>query len=211
MTSRKDKKAPELMNEYSSVAEMARNLSEDKALGERLSKNIRDRVLVDVLMGLRTRRGMSQSDIAAKMDCTQSKISKLESDKDDDLRLGDLRAYTEALGFQMTIRLTTGKQSLVDQLRGYTVAIRKLLGRLTKYVAHEDGAISVGATGFALDVMKHMQDSISTTLDMVSKAVEQLPSKLPPETPEIVELQTKEGDDEEDKPSHVVHEPCPQC
>src|SRR5438270_832611 len=105
---KKETKLPPMMKQYKNVTEMATDLSEDKASGERVAKAIRERAMVDMLMALRTRENMSQTDIAERMGCTQSKVSKLESSIDDDLRLGDFRAYATALGFQMTVRLVKG-------------------------------------------------------------------------------------------------------
>ena len=51
---------------------------------------LHERQLVKLLDILRAFAGMSQKELAAKLGCTQSKISKLESGVDADLRFGDI-------------------------------------------------------------------------------------------------------------------------
>ena len=86
---------------YSSVPEMVRDLSMDKEFASSLEQTMAERNIIDLLMGLRTSKGLSQQDIAAAMGCTQSRISKLENGKDDDLCVGDFHAYTAALGLRL--------------------------------------------------------------------------------------------------------------
>src|ERR1700726_538855 len=91
--------------QYDDVVAMVQDL-----LGESFAEELRDgiarRRLVKRLFVLRSAQGLSQSDIAEKMGCTQSRISKLESGSDADLRLGDLQTYADALGFETRIVLT---------------------------------------------------------------------------------------------------------
>lgn len=88
---------------YNNVADMVRDLSEDKAQGERTAKKIEERTIINFLMALRAASGLSQSEIAAKMGCTQSKISKLEGGKDEELSIGDFHGYADALGLPSCI------------------------------------------------------------------------------------------------------------
>lgn len=53
--------------------------------------------VVDWLVSERTRAGLTQSELAARLRCSQSRISKLEDSADADLRLGDIAAYCRAL------------------------------------------------------------------------------------------------------------------
>ena len=85
--------------QYKTVVEMARHVARDKAFSDKLQKRIAERKVVKQLVALRSAKGLSQADIAKAMGCTQSRISKLESGVDNDLRLGDLENYLEfALG-----------------------------------------------------------------------------------------------------------------
>jgi predicted XRE-type DNA-binding protein len=112
-----DKAATKLNRRYSSVADMIRDISEDKDLGEKMAGDVENRSVINVLMALRTSLDKSQSDIAGEMGCSQSRVSKLESGRDDELRLGDFRAYARALGFEMSISLVKDNGVAAEEIR----------------------------------------------------------------------------------------------
>lgn len=85
---------------FQNVTEMVSQLTSDPSLTDQLAQQIANRKVVKQLIALRCARGLSQADVATSMHCTQSKISKLESGLDQDLRLGDLESYLHALGLQ---------------------------------------------------------------------------------------------------------------
>ena len=106
--------------QYKSVAEMARQVAKDKAFSDRLEKRLADRKIVKQLVALRSAKCMSQADIAKAIGCTQSKISKLESGLDIDLRLGDLEGYLDALGLASRLLVArkgnTNRESIFGEL-----------------------------------------------------------------------------------------------
>ena len=87
--------------EYTSVAEMVRSVSDDPQFADEFDRRVNSRRLVKHLFALRSAEGLSQKDIADRIGCSQSRISKLESGNDDDLRLADLAAYLRALGLDL--------------------------------------------------------------------------------------------------------------
>jgi transcriptional regulator with XRE-family HTH domain len=95
---------------FTSVAQMVRETSDDGggAFADALEERLRSRRILKDLMVLRAGRGLSQGDVAAKMGCTQSRISKLESSKDADLSLGVLAGYASAVGCRVKVVLLPG-------------------------------------------------------------------------------------------------------
>jgi ribosome-binding protein aMBF1 (putative translation factor) len=89
---------------YSSVDEMVR-----RTLGNRWLKRINQRLkyteVVDQLVLARLRAGLSQADLAARMKCTQSRISKIEDSLDAQLSLKDIYEYAGAVGVECKFRL----------------------------------------------------------------------------------------------------------
>ena len=57
----------------------------------------------DLLRTLRRSRAVTQAELAAIMDVRQASVSKLENQND--MRLGTLRRYVEALGGELEIRV----------------------------------------------------------------------------------------------------------
>ena len=117
---------------YTSVSDMVHDLAGDKAFAKDFENRLARRQVVKRLFALRSSRGMSQKDIADKFGCTQSRISKLESDDDSDLRLGDLRDYAAALGLELRIVLSPEGQTPVEEIKYHARRIEQLLGDLAK-------------------------------------------------------------------------------
>lgn len=156
-----------LPKRYKSVAETLRDLCEDKAFAEEVIKQIEARQVIHRLMALRSRRGLSQGDIAAKMKCTQSRISKLENGKDDDLRLGDFHAYADALGLEMTIVLADKRRTVVDDIKHHALEIQRLFGEL-EHLAEKDEKIAEGVKNFIAGETAY--NLINILLEAVGKA-----------------------------------------
>jgi len=157
--------------EYRSVSEMVHDLAEDKAFAGRVARRIAERNLTSHLMGLRAAAGMSQSDIAAKMKCTQSRISKLENGKDDDLRIGDFHAYADVLGLEMTIVLLAKDRTIVDEVKYHACAIGRRLKLLAKLAA-KDATIAKGVKGFIGEAACNLARIVENAANMVGSAAE---------------------------------------
>lgn len=65
--------------------------------------------LIEVLIDLRLHARLKQQDIADRIHCTQSKVSKMEVGDDMRLCFGDLAKYAEALGYDLHISLVSKK------------------------------------------------------------------------------------------------------
>lgn len=90
---------------YSSVAQLVEEVCDDKEFVDTLKDRLSRRRIVKTLAALRAARGLSQGDIAKKLCCTQSRISKLENGYDDELRVGELKDYAEGLGLELQLAL----------------------------------------------------------------------------------------------------------
>jgi hypothetical protein len=92
---------------YSSVDEMVK-----LTLGTRWLKRINQRLkhteVVDQLVLARLRAGLSQTDLAARMKCTQSRISKIEDSLDAELSLKDIYEYGGAVGVECKLSISKG-------------------------------------------------------------------------------------------------------
>ena len=82
---------------------LATELGCEKETAELVYKRIQARRLVKMLTAERVRHNLSQKEIAAKMNCSESKISRMESSNDVDLNFGDILAYARAAGINMSV------------------------------------------------------------------------------------------------------------
>ena len=69
-------------------------------------------------------KGLTQADIAALMGCQQSRVSKLESGVDADLKFSDVEAYAKATNSNVTIMVSDRGKSLAEQIKAHAVYIR---------------------------------------------------------------------------------------
>jgi predicted transcriptional regulator len=91
--------------QFNSVIEMVRALSDNEAFVQSLEKKINGRKIIDQLMAWRIKKGITQVALAKKMRCSQSKIAKLENMDDNNVRLRDLKKYANALGLEIKITI----------------------------------------------------------------------------------------------------------
>ncbi len=61
--------------------------------------------LIDQLILARVAAGLTQAQLAAKLRCSQSRISKIEDSQDADLSLGDIHAYARIVGLKLQLDL----------------------------------------------------------------------------------------------------------
>ncbi len=61
--------------------------------------------LIDQLILVRVAAGLTQAQMAAKLRCSQSRISKIEDSQDADLSLGDIHAYARIVGLKLQLDL----------------------------------------------------------------------------------------------------------
>ena len=77
---------------YANVSDLVRDTSE-REFADEFDKYQADRTLVNCLKVLRTAHGVTQAELASRMGCVQSKVSKLESSTDAELNFGDAICY----------------------------------------------------------------------------------------------------------------------
>ncbi len=61
--------------------------------------------LIDQLIVARVAAGLTQAQMADKLRCSQSRISKIEDSQDADLSLGDIHAYARIVGLKLQLDL----------------------------------------------------------------------------------------------------------
>ncbi len=148
---------------YTNVTQMVRKTSDDKSFADAVEKRIHSRRMVKDLTVLRATQGLSQKDMAERLGCTQSRISKLEATTDYDLRLGDIAQYANALGLRLKISVEPMKRTAVDRVKALAFRIKHELDLLAKLSEH-DHKIATGVAAFFgeafFNLVKMLQDSV---------------------------------------------------
>ena len=172
--------------QHNSVSDMVADLSENPAFAEEFARRVAKRQLIKVLTTLRARADLSQQELAEKLDCTQSKVSKLESSDDADLRLGDLVSYTEAVGYEMRVSFVPKGLKVVDEVKTHAVIIRRLLDRLVQ-LAGDDGVQIKATAGFFGEVARNLSRFVEDAAAHLSALPEEPSLPLQVEAPGIEE------------------------
>lgn len=89
---------------YKRVSEALKVISGDETFAQRVEERLQSRRIIKSLIARRVSRGLSQSQIARELGCTQSRVSKIENGFDAELKLEELEAYAKALGCDVTLQ-----------------------------------------------------------------------------------------------------------
>jgi transcriptional regulator with XRE-family HTH domain len=163
--------------QYTSVSDVLRDIAPDDKFGPEVDARIARRRLVKHLLALRAAKGLSQKDIADRLGCTQSRVSKLENGCDDDVRLRDLVAYCDALGLHCGIVLSGQHPTAVDQIKYHAFSIRTILQDLVDLVG-QDQVMSTGVAKLHIETLVNL-------VRLVAESAEKLPNNPETEAPYI--------------------------
>jgi len=122
---------------YASVSELLHKEKVSKGVRAEVSALNAQTVVVRQLASLRAHAGMSQTELAKKIGCTQSRISKIEASKDEDITLSVIRDYVQATESQLG--LFCGKPvSHVEAVKNHALSIRRHLESLADIAQKHD-------------------------------------------------------------------------
>jgi transcriptional regulator with XRE-family HTH domain len=157
---------------YTDVVEMARDiLPKEKDWCDKLERNIADRELSRTFFVMRNHAGLSQAEMARRMGCTQSRVSKLESAPASAISSADMQAYANALGLVLNITFHP-KIGSAQAVKIHAGEISRHLDHLAK-LAHTDPGIEQGVTKF-------FKETITNLVDILSHCAQKLPRRSLP-------------------------------
>jgi transcriptional regulator with XRE-family HTH domain len=164
-----ESKPVEKKTTLSSVSQMVRETSGDPAFTESFEKRLQARRITKDLMVQRAVHRLSQKDIAEKMGCTQSRISKLESTNDGDLCLGDLARYSDALALRVKILLEDKDCTPVARVKSLAFQIKHEMDALAGLAAN-DHLIAKGVSDF-------FGEAFFNLVNMLQNSAQKLPTR----------------------------------
>jgi transcriptional regulator with XRE-family HTH domain len=178
-----------------SVADLVRAASGDHELAERVAEDARRNAITHFLFGIRSSRGVSQAEMAAKLGCSQSRVSKLENGEDDELRLGDLRSYLRCLDHDLMLVICPRQWTLAERIKFFACNIRSCLKRMVG-LAEKDATIRDGVSHFHVEAFHNL---VKIVLDS-ARNVPQDPEPVPP----IIQADDGEDDCDADASSEKI-------
>jgi hypothetical protein len=121
---------------------------------------------------LRCANEVSQVELAERMKCAQSKVSKMESSVDADLNFGDIINYVRALKQAAHITFAPARRDGADRIRFHVACIKHELDRLVK-MAGKDETIGQGIEAYAIDTVQKLVRVVEESLDGLPHRVQQ--------------------------------------
>jgi predicted XRE-type DNA-binding protein len=180
---------------YHEVSQMVRETSESQDFSEAFDKRLARRQLIKSLLLLRASQGLSQEDIANKIKCSQSRVSKLEASEDCDLRIGDVLNYGSALGLQMQVVCFKKGMVVADQVKYHFFQMKELMEKMVT-LANDDPVIAKGVARFFTEA------SVNLFAMLVDSATS-LPEAVHEDMP-LIKVVNAHGQSEPDEPDDAA-------
>jgi transcriptional regulator with XRE-family HTH domain len=128
---------------------------EEKAFAKELASDLAQRSLVHYLFAARSAQGVSQKEMAERMGCSQSRISKLENSLDAELNVGDLMSYLGALNLKSQVMVLRKDATIFDEIKAYAFRIRACLSEMVR-LAGDDPEIGAGVSRAHIETMANL-------------------------------------------------------
>lgn len=152
---------------------MIKDLSTEEAYKEAVLKEIEGKKLAKFLFVLRCKHGLTQKQMAKKISCTQSRVSKIESSFDNKLSIQDLLDYAKALDLHLEIGYRHSSFKIVDLIKYHAFKIKVYLKQLTTLAKEdEDPKFEEGIAKFHIEALVNLNKFISESfskLDFLKK------------------------------------------
>ena len=148
---------------YASVLEMVRDTVPDETFHDELEGYLADNNVSRALSTLRCTQKLTQSELAQRAGCTQSKISRIENSRNDRLKLNDLAIYARAFNMQVSIDFAQ-ESSTADAIGRLARQITSGLDEVAERVKQE-GAADEGAKKPYEEFLFNMLDLLMDNLE----------------------------------------------
>lgn len=122
---------------------------DDAVSAQEFDQFVAERRFVKELAMLRSLRELTQNDIAELMGHTQSWVSKFENSRDDELTIGDVRKYLDAIGLEFRPGAVKKGATTADEIKHLAFAIKRRLNKLAELAKEGDGLVEHIASLFA--------------------------------------------------------------
>jgi transcriptional regulator with XRE-family HTH domain len=137
---------------FKNVKEMIKGLSEDDKFKENALNEIENKTIAKFLFTLRCKHNLTQKQLADKIGCTQSRISKIEGAYNNEITIKDLSDYGEALNLQLEIGYRNKDMKIVDLIKYHAFKIKGYLEKLVD-ITGEDETLAKGVLGFHFETL----------------------------------------------------------
>lgn len=163
------------------ISDLMNEMGVEKRIAKETTEHIKNHSISQNLTILRAKADLSQSEMAKKMNTSQSFISKLESASNDQIKVDDMCSYLATLGYETTITISK-PQNIAQKIKGTYSQLVNLVKELQKY-AVDDDCILEGVASFETEAAHNMLNLASMLIESSSAKLEKI---HPADEPKIV-------------------------
>jgi len=162
---------------HKSVSDLVKSLASDEEFKQLAIDEIEGRQIAKLLFFLRCKRSLSQKEMAKKIGCSQSQISKIESSHNKDLSVKDLLAYGEVFDLQLDVGYNDPSTKIVDHIKYHAFKMKGALDRLCE-LAKDDPALIKGVKNF-------FGEAFVNVLVLIAESYKKLPKEKKEKEPTV--------------------------
>lgn len=185
-----------MIKDFKNIKEMIKGLSEDDKFKESALNEIENKTIAKFLFTLRCKNNLTQKQLADKIGCTQSRISKIESAYDSEITVKDLSDYGDALNLQLEIGYRNKDLKIIDLVKYHAFEIKGYLEKLVDIVGGDE-ALAKGVLEFHLEALWNLAGIILKNIpDLHQKSLGPIkePIHLSPPLEDSMLTKTKQGE-----------------
>lgn len=165
---------------FKNVEEMVKGLSVDKEFKKDALKELENKAIAKFLFTLRCEHNLTQKQLAEKLGCTQSKISKIESSRDNEIAIKDLLDYGKALNLQLGVGYRNTNIKIVDLIKYHAFKIKDYLEQLVELVKDDED--------MAKEIMKFHLEAFANLRNFTLKNIPVLKKKSIKQSKKLIHL-----------------------
>lgn len=158
-----------MAKQFKNVTDLIKGLSDGEEFKKEAVKKLSENGLGKFLSTLRCNHRLTQGELAVKMGCSQGRISKIESAKDDKLSIKDFLDYGKTLGLELEIGFRTKNTRYVDMVKLHAIQMQMYL-KLIADLAKEDEAMEAGVFKLNAEVMLNVGRMVQENMAMLEKS-----------------------------------------
>ena len=163
-----------MTKDITNVSELLRKEGLDKDFRKEVKEEIAKKSLSKFLFILRCEHNLTQKQLADKIGCTQSKISKIESANDNELSVQNLLDYAKALKLDLEIGYRSKNAKIADLIKYHAIKIKTYLEYLSS-LAQGDSQLDESIGKFHDEVLFDIINTILNSLSRLDYAKKRLP------------------------------------
>jgi len=156
---------------YTNTIDLLKSAGADQELVQKTQSISEGSRLSRILFALRCKSGMTQGDVAKHAGCAQSVISRIENSRDEDLSMGDIFKYADALDLQLNIGFLNRRETLADRFRYHLHSLTKCAREILD-LAGNDLQILRGATDMFCESANHFCQVLDKSAKQLNAAAE---------------------------------------